>query len=373
MRALHVYSGNLFGGVETLLLTLARSPSVDGLTHSFALCFEGRLSRELREAGAVVHPLGPVRMRDPLSIRRARRELRRLLAAGACDVVVCHAAWSQALFAPPARSLGVPVVAWLHDAVTGRRWLEFLARRAGADRIVCNSEFTASTVGRMYPGARPDVVHCPVPPPPPLRAGARAALRSELATSEGALVVVQASRLERWKGHELHLATLGRLRERTEWVSWIVGGAQRPHEVRYLDELRRLAARLGIADRVRFVGQRSDVPELLGAADIHFQPNIGPEPFGIAFVEALYAGLPVVTTDLGGAREIVDDTCGIRVPPDEAEAAGALRRLMEDGQLRRSLGAQAPARARALCDPLQQSRRLMESLSLAVGTVPVHA
>jgi glycosyltransferase involved in cell wall biosynthesis len=49
---------------------------------------------------------------------------------------------------------------------------------------------------------------------------------------------------------------------------------------------------LRIADRVRFAGQRDDVPRLLAAADLHCQPNSSPEPFGVAFVEALAAGLP---------------------------------------------------------------------------------
>jgi glycosyltransferase involved in cell wall biosynthesis len=123
-----------------------------------------------------------------------------------------------------------------------------------------------------------------------------------------------------------------------------------------------LAGRLGVADRVRFAGQREDVPRLLAAADIFCQPNTRPEPFGIAFVEALLAGLPVVTTDLGGAREIVDDSCGVRVPAGDARAlAQALRRLMEEPRLRERLGRAGPARARQLCDPARQLGLLRET------------
>ena len=75
-----------------------------------------------------------------------------------------------------------------------------------------------------------------------------------------------------------------------------------------------LVARKGLAERVRFLGERADVPDLLGAADIHCQPNSSPEPFGLAFVEALHAALPVVTSDAGGAREIVTPACGVLVP-----------------------------------------------------------
>jgi glycosyltransferase involved in cell wall biosynthesis len=69
-------------------------------------------------------------------------------------------------------------------------------------------------------------------------------------------------------------------------------------------------------------------PTLLVAADIHCQPNTGPEPFGIAFVEALYAGLPVVTTAIGGGLEIVDESCGKLVAPDDANALSKVLRSL---------------------------------------------
>src|SRR2546427_11688931 len=73
MRVLHVSSGNLYGGIETLLLTLARHRNLcPGLEQHFALCFEGRLSEELAAVGARVHLLGNVRVRKPLSVWRSR-------------------------------------------------------------------------------------------------------------------------------------------------------------------------------------------------------------------------------------------------------------------------------------------------------------
>src|SRR5262249_25951309 len=159
----------------------------------------------------------------------------------------------------------------------------------------------------------------------------------------------------RWKGHLLHLDALGRLRHHSGWVAWMVGGAQRLQEVGYLAELKNRAIELNIADRVRFLGQRTDVPRLLAAADVHCQPNTGPEPFGMTFVEGLQAGLPVITTAWGGASEIVDETCGILTPPGDAGAlSSALRDLLQNPQRRATLGRAGPARARALCDPARQ-------------------
>ncbi|HEV2148457.1 MAG TPA: glycosyltransferase, partial [Longimicrobiaceae bacterium] len=341
MRALHVYSGNMYGGVETLLVTLARHRAeAPGMESRFAVCFEGRLSDELRAAGAPVHGVGPVRMSRPASVLRARRALRELIRRERSDAVVLHGLWPQAVFAPAVRAAGAPLVLWLHDRVHGRGWLERIARLTRPDLAVCNSRFTAATLPRLYAGVRGEVVYCPVAAPT-VQNGAedRRAVRAELDTPEDAVVVVQTSRLEAWKGHSLHLEALGRLREVPGWVCWLVGGAQRPEEAVYRGELEALARRLGIADRVRFAGQRSDVPRILAAADVHCQPNLGPEPFGIAFVEALLAGLPSVTTALGGATEIVDDACGALVPPGDADAlAAALRALIVDPAARRQRG-----------------------------------
>ena len=136
-------------------------------------------------------------------------------------------------------------------------------------------------------------------------------------------------------------------------------GAQRPRERAFFEELRAAAEAAGIAGRVRFLGERDDVPRLLAAADIYCQPNVAPESFGIAFVEALYAGLPAVSTRLGGAAEIIDAACGVLVPPgDPAALAGALAALIDDPGLRRRLGAAGPARARHLCDPAVTLGRL---------------
>ena len=87
------------------------------------------------------------------------------------------------------------------------------------------------------------------------------------------------------------------------------------------------ATKLGIVDRVRFLGQRSDIFQLLSAADIFSEPNTSPEPFGISLIEALSARLPVITSACGGAVEIVDTSCGILVSPgDVAELTASIRK-----------------------------------------------
>jgi glycosyltransferase involved in cell wall biosynthesis len=345
--------------------TLARSrDACPAMESEFALCFEGRLADELRDAGANVHALGGARVRSPLSVRRARLALGRLLARERFDVAVCHSAWSQAVLGPAVRAAGLPLVLWLHAATDGRHWLERWARRTRPDAVVCNSRFTADALPRLYRGVRAEVVYCPVAPPARVPSEERARAREELDTPPAATVVVQVSRMEPGKGHSAHLRALGQLRDIPDWVCWMVGGSQRGAEGVYEAGLRAEARRLGIHERVRFTGQRGDVPRLLAAADIYCQPNLTPDSFGLTFAEALHARLPVVTTAIGGALEIVDDSCGLLVPSgDERGLADALRRLLEDAPLRDRLGTRGPTHAAALCDPTSRLRQLENVLA----------
>ncbi|HYJ81105.1 MAG TPA: glycosyltransferase, partial [Longimicrobiaceae bacterium] len=342
MRVLHLYSGNLYGGVEAILAALARHAGlVPEMETRFALCFDGRLARELRAAGAAPAMLGAVRGSRPWTVLRARARLGRLLARSRPHAVVCHSAWAHALFAGRVRGAGLPLVFWQHDAVTGADFFERRAARTPPALAVCTSRFALGTLPRVFPHVRAEVVYPPVPPPSFASSPAdRAAVRAELGTAAGEVVVVQVGRAEPWKGRRLHLEALGLLRGLPGWTTWMVGGAQRPYEERHLEEMRALAESLGIGGRVRFAGERADVPRLLAAADVLCQPNLGAEPFGIACVEGLYAGLPVVATALGGPAEVVDARCGALVPPDDPAAlAAALRRLLEDPHARARLGA----------------------------------
>lgn len=371
MRVLHVYSGNLYGGVERMLSTLASHRDLCPIMEpGFALSFEGRLSRELTETGAAVHMLGNVRASRPATLRRARRELAELLKPARYDVVICHSVWAQAIFGPEVRGCGLPLVFWLHDAASGRHWLERWARRTPPRLAICNSRFTAGTLPALYPGSRGEVIpreviYCPVAIPAQAQ-GERAQTRADMNTAPETTVIIQASRLESWKGHGVLLDALSRLKERPDWVCWQVGGPQRKSEAVYLERLKDQAARLGIRERVRFLGQREDVPRLLAAADIHCQPNTSPEPFGIAFIEALSARLPVVATGIGGAAEIIDNSSGRLVEPNDPERlSSALRELLEDSSLRKTLGSNGPRRARALSDPAAQLARLAGLLDRA--------
>ena len=346
-----------------MLTTLA---ACEGADLEFVVATEGRLLSELRDRHARVHFFGDVRLSHPSSLLRARHHFRRLLRRRSYGGVVCHAPWSHAIFAGVARSCGLPAILWQHDRATGTPLVERACRAAGADLVICNSRWTASTAHFLQPRVPHRVIHCPVAAARTARdAGAEA--RRELGVGEDRVVVLSASRMEPWKGHLKLVRALASLKA-LPWELWIAGGAERAHERAHAATLVDEVRTRDLESRVTFLGERRDVDRLLAGADLLAQTNIEPEPFGIIFAEALRAGVPVVTTDMGGAPEIVDESCGRLVAPhDSAALVGALERLISDRSLRHALGAAGPARAAAVCDPA----RVLAQLSEAVSSIGV--
>ena len=365
MRVLHLAAGNLFGGVERVLVTLAKLRHLaPDMQPEFGLSFRGQLWGELAATGVTVHDLGAARSSRPWTVVAARRRLGKLLEARRDGVVVAHACWPHAVFAPTVRAAGVRLVTFAHDALAGRHWLERWAARTPPDFVLANSRYTLGTVSRVFPNVPAAVAYLPVESAAPRDPDDVMKLRREFDTPPGDVAILHASRLERWKGAAVLVGSLGRLSGVPGWTLWLAGGVQKPGEATYLAELRHAARRHGVAARVRFLGQRDDVPRLLRAADLFCQPNTAPEPFGVALVEALAAGLPVVTSSLGGAAEVVTPACGLFVAPGNAAAlADALRALLASPSERQRLGAAGPAQASKLCDPAVTIGRLQRLLA----------
>ncbi len=358
-RVLHAHAGNLFGGVEAILLALVRhAAAAPQVSWRFALAWTGRLSEELTAAGAAPAIVGAARLRLPWTVWAARAQLRRLLARDPCDVAVVHSTWALAVFGPVFARAGIPLVWWMHSPLRGPAWIERLALRTRPAAVLANSRFTARHVPAAYAGVPLHVVYAPVAPP--IQGDDRAALRAELGVADDQALILHVGRLEAWKGQHVLLEALARLGA-PGWLCAFAGGAQRPAERRYERELAALAQRLGLATRVRFLGQRADVPGLLAAADMVALPSTMPEGFGIALVEAMYAGRAVVVSDLGPTPEIADDSCASLVAPGDADAlAAALRGLLADPARRAALGRRARDRAAERCGPGAQLARLAD-------------
>jgi glycosyltransferase involved in cell wall biosynthesis len=163
-------------------------------------------------------------------------------------------------------------------------------------------------------------------------------VRAELQLGDAPLIV-SVARLDDEKGGEWLLRALPHVGRGAHLA--LVGEGPR------LAEWRALCASLGIASRVHFLGLRLDVEQILAAASVVVAPSICDEGFGLAALEGMAAGRPVVVTDSGPMPEIVEGA-GLVVPKrDEIALAAALDRLLHDDLLARRLGERGRTRALA--------------------------
>ena len=108
--------------------------------------------------------------------------------------------------------------------------------------------------------------------------------------------------------------------------------------------LEKLARDLGVDERVHFLGQRSDVPALLSAADLYIQPS-SVDGFCLAVVEAMSVGLPVIASNVPGMREVVADGGTLFDPKNPQELAERVNEILNESSLHRRLADSAKRRA----------------------------
>ena len=169
---------------------------------------------------------------------------------------------------------------------------------------------------------------------------AATAVRAGLGAKAEDAVLLSIAALVRRKGIDVLLEALAALARRgLRPRLWVAGdGPERA-------ALAAQSERLGVAGQVDWLGRRDDVGDLLAAADVFVLPSRA-EGLGVAALEAMAAGRPVVASAVGGlAESVIDGRTGLLVPPGDAVALGAaLERLLHEPALRAALGAAGPTR-----------------------------
>jgi glycosyltransferase involved in cell wall biosynthesis len=149
----------------------------------------------------------------------------------------------------------------------------------------------------------------------------RTHLRKEL-NINNQFVVGCFSRLSPWKGQHVLLSSLAKLPKN---VTVLLIGDALYGEDEYVQQLHQQVNQLGLGDRVKFLGFRSDVPDLMQACDVIAHTSTSAEPFGRVIVEAMLSRRPVIATAAGGAVELVRDRqTGWLVEPEDVDALAAV-------------------------------------------------
>lgn len=250
-------------------------------------------------------------------------QLRAIMRDSHIDVVMTNGYSAEVLGRLAARHTGIPVLAWKHNfGHIGRygtrdRLTERLLGRYNHRYLAVSNRQVDYLVDEMGIDRRAiTVIHNSVQPVESMSPADRAAIRHELGLAPSSEVILCVAGLRAEKDHAMLLHAFARVHaNRPAAHLCIIGeGPER-------DSLTRLAADLGVAENVLFTGNRNDVEQLMQIGDIVVLASYAIENFPYAILEAMAAGVPTVSTDVGGIPEMVEDgVTGRLVPPHDPEA-----------------------------------------------------
>jgi glycosyltransferase involved in cell wall biosynthesis len=198
-------------------------------------------------------------------------------------------------------------------------------------------------------------------------------LRHELGVPPGARFVATIGQLGLRKATDVALTAALQIAHDVPDVHWLIVGERtsaKQESLEFEALLHELATEPRIAGRVHFLGRRTDIAQLLNEC-VLFLHSARQEPLGRVLLEAAASGVPVVATDVGGAREIfpAEWQGAILVPPDNRLAmANAMLGLLRDERCRRELAQAARLRAIAAFDIRVASERLIAQYRIALGS-----
>jgi glycosyltransferase involved in cell wall biosynthesis len=340
LKILHIINGSDIGGAERLLLALLARHDRTAVDITVCNTFfsGGAFVEEARAAGHRVLELpasGATLATLPFRLVGALRR-------GEYDVVHGHLVHSSILSQFAARLAGHPRAIltrhYTEEGYAGKgplmRALDVRAARSAAHLIAVSDAVREHLMADGVPEHRITVIHNGI----------------DLRELDAGLAAA-----ERPAAQPLHFGTVGSLNARKGHATLLRAFAQLPPQLDARltivgegperQALEALLAELGIGDRARLAGYRSDVTAFLKSLDVYVQPSIQ-ESFGISVLEAMAARLPVVASRTGGIPEIVEDeVTGLLVEPGNAgELAAALVRIAGDAALRQRLVSAARAR-----------------------------
>ena len=336
LKILHVDPEAGFGGGERQVAGLIRHLARRGHENVLAAAAGSPLAAVVPAADARLRSL-PIR--NDLDVLAALR-LRRLVALESPHIVHLHTSRAHAMSPWLRRDATRTIVTRRMDYALRRGlWTDLLYNRSVATVVAISEEVRRRLLDAGVRSERVEVIRSGVEPPAGLPAAAgRAAARARFGI-EGELAIGIVAALERRKGHDVLLRALAALDGAPSWRCLVCGGGSQ------LEALQRLAADLGIASRVRFLGEQRQVADVLAALDVFVLPSRH-EGLGVAVLEAMAMSLPVVASAVGGIPETVKPgETGLLVPPEDPTAlAAALGELGRDVERAKRMGRAGRAR-----------------------------
>ena len=333
LKILHIDPERNWGGGEAQVLGLIDCLAAKGHKNELLADPNGQLFSRCQKLEIVCRRIA---IRNDLDLRCVP-ELRRLIRTGDYDIVHLHTkrAHALALWLPRFHSRPRYLVTRRMDYPESNNWYTHYLYNRRVDGVVAISRNIAELL--QAAGVTPGKIRVIASGIEPQRF---ASARRAAVKSGGELVIGSLGVLEERKGHRYLLEAAGQLKRDGLSVTIRIAG-----DGLLRDPLQQYAVRLGLQDEVQFCGFVSDTAAFLADVDVFVMPSLF-EGLGVAALEAMAAGRPVIATRVGGlAESIVDGDTGILVAPRDPQAlAGAIAKLAAQPELAAEMGRRGRAR-----------------------------
>lgn len=180
---------------------------------------------------------------------------------------------------------------------------------------------------------------------------------------DDSIVIGIVGNLREWKGQEYFVRAFMSLGRKFQNMYGLVIGGFGAESAEYVNFIKGIAEGSDVGKRLRFLGFRDDVQNLLGIMDVFVHASIKPEPFGMVILEAMYHNVPIIATNFGGPVEILENgRCGILVPPRNVDAIiEGVEKYLNDSAFRDKIVERAYSRVTETFD-LRRTVGLVEEL-----------
>lgn len=364
IRLLKVLTLFNFGGTETQVVNLTRNIDRERYDLRFACLRKwGPFLKEIEQRDIPVEEFGITSLYKPHTLRQLFR-LARYMRKHRIQIAHSYNFYANMLTVPAAKLAGVPVViASIRDCgvyLTPKQKLVNKFVCSMADKILVNAVAIKDwLLEQGYPEHKIDIIRNGIDMTPYNECRNNLnqttnSIREEFGIASSAPIVVMLSRLNRLKGVNEFLFAAAEVTKSHPDVKFMIVGEKLAarkgsfgKDERYHQELKYLVDRLGLNEQVIFTGYRSDTPAILSEANVSVLPSHN-EGLSNTLIESLAAGVPIVTTRVGGNPEIVEHGVnGLLVPVKSPEPlAQAIKQILENPDLAASMKEANRERAR---------------------------